>query len=175
MTAYQRHQEAWKSCERCPLCVRRKRVVLCRGKLPCNVLFVGEAPGVSEDVLGRPFVGPAGKLLDSIVERALDGQHDYAMTNLVACIPLGGKTDEPPEESIKACRPRLQELVQMALPKLVVRIGKLAAKHFKGDDQDGSFVDITHPAAILRMDASQQGLALQRSIAAIESALEGIE
>ena len=261
MTPYQRHREKWKGCERCSLYRGRRSVVLCRGKLPCDVLFVGEAPGVSEDVLGRPFVGPAGKLLDEIVERALDGQYDYAITNLVACIPkavppvvvnkrtddfdvditrkgkwgnpfrigpdgsrsevlgkyagwlpeqdallkslpeLSGKLlgcvcvplachgnvllrawykhvgadklSEPPEESIKACAPRLRELIAIAKPRVLVRVGRLATKHCKFP-VGVSCIDVIHPAAILRMDVSQQGLAVQRCVAAIEAALDDL-
>jgi uracil-DNA glycosylase len=54
-------------------CRRGTRVVLFRGSVPCDVLVVGEAPGESENVLGRPFVGPAGQLMDKIMARALDG------------------------------------------------------------------------------------------------------
>jgi uracil-DNA glycosylase len=53
------------------LCPLARKVVLARGTLPCDVLFIGEGPGVSEDVTGRPFVGPAGSLLDHIVNTAL--------------------------------------------------------------------------------------------------------
>ena len=178
LTLWQSHVEKWKECTRCSLCKTRKHVVLARGKVPADVLIVGEAPGVSEDVLGRPFVGPAGKLLDEIVERALDGQYDYALTNLVACIPLGedgSKTGEPPEESIEACRPRLRELFQIARPRLTVLVGKLATKHAKPSvylKKEALCCDIIHPAAILRMDVSQQGLAMQRCVATIEAALD---
>ena len=178
---YRKHKEKWQNCERCALCTRRKNVVLCRGRLPCDVLFIGEAPGQSEDVLGKPFVGPAGKLLDSIIEEAIDGQFDYALTNVVACIPLdenGDKMSEPPEEAIKACNERLLELMTMANPKLCVAVGKIPAKwvpKLTGYGQHENLIAITHPAAILRMDVSQQGLAIQRCVAAIEAALDGIE
>lgn len=73
MTRYQLHVQNWKDCDRCFLSKRRSRVCHLRGKVPCDVLFVGEAPGKSEDVLGKPFVGPAGQLLDRIVADAIDG------------------------------------------------------------------------------------------------------
>ncbi len=71
MTKYQLHVLNWKDCERCYLSQRRTKVVLCRGTLPCDVLFVGESPGKSEDVLGEPFIGPSGQLLGKIVQKAL--------------------------------------------------------------------------------------------------------
>ena len=90
LTPYQQHVAKWKNCEQCDLHCHRKRVVLCRGTVPCKILFVGEAPGASEDVVGKPFMGPAGKLLDSMLEEAgfNEGPVSYAMTNLTACIPL---------------------------------------------------------------------------------------
>lgn len=69
---FQVHTARWEGCTACPLCEGRSKVVLARGRLPCDVLFVGEAPGESEDALGVPFIGPAGKLLDRIVSEALD-------------------------------------------------------------------------------------------------------
>ena len=169
MTPYQRHCKRWKECKRCLLCRERKRVVLARGKIPADVLFVGEAPGASEDVLGKPFIGPAGKLLDRIIEHGIDGQADYALTNLVACIPKeqGNKMGEPPEAAIEACRPRLKAFIRLCEPKVVVAVGKLAKTHL-GDLAD---VSIVHPAAILRMDPAQKGLAIHRCVVTIADAI----
>lgn len=174
MTPYQKHKKRWSGCKRCNLCRRRKRVVLARGKVPADVLFVGEAPGASEDVLGAPFVGPAGNLLDRIIERSLDGQWDYALTNLVACIPLGKngkKTGEPEEQYIEACEERLIEFVGLCKPRLIIRVGKLADKYAPVVSECAE-ASIIHPAAVLRMDVSQRGLAVQRSIAAISDAVD---
>lgn len=71
MTTWLEHVEKWRDCMRCPLSEQRSNIVLARGTVPCDVLFVGEAPGASEDALGQPFVGPAGHLLDQVIERAL--------------------------------------------------------------------------------------------------------
>ncbi len=177
MTPYQKHILRWRKCKRCLLCKKRKRVVLLRGMVPAPILFVGEAPGASEDVLGRPFVGPAGKLLDQIIERAIDAQHDYALTNLVACIPVGAdgsKTHKPPEEAIEACAPRLRELIKLCKPQLIIPVGKLASKWLLPylAASGRQYADITHPAAILRMDVSQKGLAIQRCIVTISDAVD---
>ena len=168
MTPFQKHKKKWRNCERCDLYERRSKVVLCRGKLPCDILFVGEAPGISEDVLGRPFVGPAGKLLDRIIERAIGTDFRLAFTNLVGCIPKGEdgkKLTEPEPKCIKKCSSRLKELVLIAKPELVFCVGKLSAKHMF-DTIVGSaaptLVNIVHPAAILRADITQQGLMIQR-------------
>jgi uracil-DNA glycosylase len=72
-TLWSAHVDDWKDCTRCPLHTVRSNVVLARGSIPCDILFVGEAPGRSEDALGKPFVGPAGILLDEMIEDALSG------------------------------------------------------------------------------------------------------
>lgn len=187
MTLYKKHKAKWSNCKRCGLCRTRKRVVLARGKLPADILFIGEAPGASEDVIGKPFVGPAGKLLDKIIGLGIFGQYNYVMTNLVACIPKGddgSKVGEPSKECIEACSFRLKEFVQLVKPKLVVLVGRLAAKHVYGQAQFDppwlvppdylDFLEIIHPAAILRMDVSQKGLAIKRCVVIMENAVENL-
>lgn len=186
MTNYERHVIRWEYCDRCVLRKHRKRVVLAGGIVPAPILFVGEAPGASEDVIGRPFVGPAGKLLHRVIDSALDGQYDYALTNLVACIPKdasGSKAGEPPKASIRACASRLRDFTGLCEPRLIVRVGKLATKwvedifiyHDGSQIKDCHYADIIHPAAILRMDVSQRGLAIQRSIVVLENAVIAME
>lgn len=206
MTKFQRHQVNWKSCTACSLCEGRRNVVLFRGQIPCDVLFIGEAPGASEDVIGSPFTGPAGHLLDDIVSKAMDKaghEHDtgaqrpdggwysewrpadlrVGYTNLISCIPLdesGSKVKEPPEESIKACEDRLEEILLICKPKLVVCVGKLPEKWLPklfGSAQhvNDNMVTITHPAAILRMEGFQQGLATQQVVVTLRDAFAGLE
>lgn len=178
MTPYMKYRLKWKDCQQCDLCNQRSRIVLARGKVPAEVLFIGEAPGASEDALGKPFIGPAGKLLDHIINVSLDGKYDYALTNLVACYPREAKeagTNEPPSWAIEKCAVRLQEFVRLCKPGLIVLVGKLAAKH--ATVQPSSYLqlaEITHPAAMLRMDPAQKGLAIQRAIVVIEDAVEEI-
>lgn len=68
---WEQHLSDWWQCNACPLCQRRRNVVLFRGSLPCDLLFVGEAPGDSEDTYGYPFIGPAGDLLDTLIQEAM--------------------------------------------------------------------------------------------------------
>lgn len=168
MSKWLEHLEKWRECDLCPLSEGRFNIVLARGELPCDVMFIGEAPGASEDVLGRPFVGPAGKLLDDIIREASGGSPPrYCMTNLVACIPLGedgSKTKEPPKVAIDACRDRLNEFIEIAEPQEIVYVGKMAYKH---GDYEG--VEITHPAAILRADESQKNLLIKRCEIVLEN------
>lgn len=186
MTRWQQFLDTWKECTKCPLHQTRKSVVLARGSLPCDILFIGEAPGESEDVCGVPFIGPAGKLLDQIVTASLRGRAlRCAFTNLIACIPRDPinltKYTEPPEESIEACTPRLQEFVEIANPKLLVAVGTTAKDFLEpGFKWSISFhkplpcVDIYHPSYILRINTAQRTLASQRCIVAISQAIDKV-
>jgi len=182
MSRWTTHKKKWSNCKKCELWKTRKKVVLLRGKLPCDVLMIGEAPGASENVVGNPFVGPAGKLLNGIISEATeDVSWRFAFTNLVACIPLdedSNKISEPSKSCIRKCRNRLREVVRLARPQAIVRIGKLSTtyatpEHLGTDELEESilFADIIHPAAILRADESQKGLAVQRSIVTLRDTL----
>lgn len=167
---YAAHVARWSNCTRCPLHERRKKVVLARGTLPCDVLFIGEAPGQSEDVIGAPFVGPAGQLLDRVIESATPLDLRLAFTNLVCCIPkdeTNTKINDPPQEAIDACDTRLGEILRIANPSTIVCVGTLSGKWVPkryGQDEFDQIATILHPAAILRADAAQQGLMTQRTI-----------
>ena len=111
--------------------------------------------------------------MDNILERAWEGKVTYALTNLVACIPLGEdgkKTQEPPKESIIACGSRLKELIELADPIFFVCVGKLAAKWLPELYKElpiDSTVEIIHPAAIVRASRAQRGILRQRAIATL--------
>lgn len=163
--------------------------------------MVGEGPGASEDVLGAPFCGPAGIHLDAIIKDALHGlewEPRLGFTNLIGCIPYDeeGKVTEPPKPAVKACAPRLVEIVRMCKPRMIVLVGKQAAKYISGqaqfnvptDKKYGSygsqqlpwldkrnmleFIQIDHPAFILRADASQQELLNQRCTIVLTDAFQ---
>lgn len=181
MTGFQLHMAQWKDCQRCGLCHNRQRVVLARGQLPCDAFFCGEGPGRSEDILGVPMVGPAGKLLDSIIARAVRPGLRWAITNLVACLTVdedNQKRDPEPEE-IAACRPRLEQLLAMARPRLVVAVGKLANDYLQQGfrhsvrlpDRDTPVVQIPHPAHLLRINVAARGLLIQKCIIALRNAV----
>lgn len=193
LSPYKRHKLKWKECEACLLCERRSSVVLARGKwnsakesydklkFPCDVLFIGEAPGPAEDDFGIPFAGPAGILLDEIVEEALYGYElSCIFSNLVACIPLdeeGTKWTEPPLEAIRACAGRLVELCSMSNPKLVVAVGALAKKHIPKNHaslKDAEFLDIVHPAAILRANVAARSMMRQTAMVKLHEAVEEV-
>lgn len=191
LTQYQAHAARWRGgcgSEHCPPAAGTGMVCLARGSVPCDVLFVGEAPGESENALGRPFVGPAGKLLDEIVRRALAGfdpRPRVAFTNAVGCVPrdeVGGKLHEPDGDQLDACKPRLEEFLALARPRLIVAVGAVARDHLAQGYKHSlelpspppTVVSIVHPAAILRMVIAQQGFETQRAAVIIANAVEEV-
>ena len=181
MTKYELHIQRWgKGCG-ASICCEANRIVLARGKIPCDILFIGEAPGVSEDVLGLPFIGPAGKLLDQIITRSVPSSLRVALTNLVGCIPKEGgtKTGEPDDESILSCKPRLEEFIGIANPRLIVAVGNLSRTFLERGMRDSvriprevKVAGIVHPAFILRQNVANQGLQIQRCVVTIANAVE---
>jgi len=197
MTPLQCHVERWKNGCGHDLCSKARRIVLGRGSVPCDVLLVGEAPGQSEDNVGKPFVGPAGKLLDNIIECSIGVENNvrranghpeltYAITNVVGCMPrgnAGAKAGEPDLDQIEACIPRLEDFIAVARPRLVVCVGKISKEWLepgiKGnvkfdahDPRNVRRVVIDHPAFILRANVVNQGLLRQRAIVTIGTAVE---
>ena len=167
MSAWTDHVVRWKDCTACPLSQQRTNIVLARGQVPCTVCFIGEAPGASEDALGQPFVGPAGHLMDQIIERALPPTVTYALTNLVCCYPAEAKArgdNEPEHDEILACRPRLEEFISISKPRLIVRVGSLATEYVANINREARVVNVVHPAAILRMPLVQKQMAVQRAV-----------
>ena len=187
ITIWLEHVKEWSNCQRCPLAQQRSQVCLARSewpdgaqapnlRLPCDVLFVGEAPGMSEDALGFPFVGPAGKLLDDIVANALPQGVYVAMTNLVVCYPRLAKErgdNEPERGEVLECRPRLVEFVNLAQPRLIVRVGRMAVQYLNFDYKV-PYADIDHPAHIIRMPLAQRQMAAQRCIVHLRNAWDDV-
>lgn len=156
------------ACTKCGLCSRRRNVVLFRGNLPCDVLFIGEAPGESEDMIGVPFVGPAGNQLAKMWTAACayigeGSSPNYGITNIVGCIPrtpsdIGtGEIRTPHKEEAAACQPRLLEILALASPQKIVLLGDIAKRFFpkvinaKLPRWDGKLVCLPHPARILHL------------------------
>ena len=184
------HVERWGNCRRCSLCDGRKRVCLARGKIPADVLFVGEAPGESEDVNGVPFDGPAGQMLDGWVERANLDQWRCCFTNLTGCIPRDPtdptrKAGEPPEDAIRACLPRLREIIELCQQRsascgglqLVVCVGALASTWVRAKASelglgDTKIIEVAHPASILRAPEAKKQLLSQKSVVTLARAAQ---
>lgn len=150
------------SCTRCGLCETRKNVVFGTGREDAGIMFVGEGPGEQEDLKGEPFVGPAGKLLDdmlSIID--LDRKTNCYIANIVKCRPP--KNRDPLETEQDACIGYLRNQVALIKPKIIVCLGRIAAKRLIDKDyritrQHGQWIErngtwmtaIYHPSALLR-------------------------
>lgn len=136
-----------------------------RGDYPAPILFIGEAPGKSEDVLGKAFVGKSGKLLDDIIQeawQAVVSENYYPnearvplpniyITNTVGCRPsdkLGGENREPTEEEVLACIPRMEHIITCVKPVVVIFIGKFAFKYYR--KRFPEHFHIYHPSYLLR-------------------------
>jgi uracil-DNA glycosylase len=210
----------WHQCGRCELSRFRRRVCIAKGDVPCDFAFVGEGPGDSENLIGQPFMGPAGDLLDRIVrgsglkkatvclECEAQGVFDLILphpetgepgcaaghgpegarpirvgySNLVGCLPVdlatGKKDGEPDDEFVEACRPRLEEWLDMCSPRLLMRVGKLAGQwidpQLKGSIRvpGGTMLaSMIHPASILKGPVVNRELSAQRCVAAVRTAM----
>ena len=114
------------ACKACGLCKQRKQAVFGVGSETAPWLFVGEGPGADEDEQGEPFVGQAGKLLDSMLAAlGLKRGREAYIANVVKCRPPGNRTPTPEEAA--ACAPFLDRQIDLIAPKLIVALGKTAA------------------------------------------------
>ena len=111
----------------CPLCKlsrTRKNAVPGEGPLSAKLLFIGEAPGKYEDLKGKPFVGPAGRILDESIKKAGLKRSEVFITNVVKCRPPGNRV--PQEDERAACRPYLRRQILVLSPKIICILGSTA-------------------------------------------------
>ena len=148
-------------CTACGLCQTRRNVVFGVGKVTADIMFVGEGPGEQEDLQGEPFVGAAGKLLDDMMRIIdLDRKNSY-IANIVKCRPPQNRDPHPEEED--ACIGYLRKQIELVQPKVIVCLGRVAAKRLIDPDyritrehgtwicRDGIWITaIYHPSALLR-------------------------
>lgn len=110
-----------KACQKCALWKTRRSAVPGEGSPNAEVMFVGEAPGYWEDIKGRPFVGAAGKLLDSLLAEACLSRDRIFIGNVLKCRPPGNRDPLPSE--LNACTPYLDRQIQAIKPKIIVTLG----------------------------------------------------
>ena len=148
-------------CRGCSLGETRHNLVFGVGNAQAEVMLIGEGPGEQEDLKGVPFVGPAGKLLDDMLEMIdLDRQKVY-IANIVKCRPPRNR--DPLNVEQEACRPWLNRQIALVNPKIIVCLGRIAAmaliredfritrEHGQWFDRDGRRLMATyHPSALLR-------------------------
>ena len=150
------------ACTDCPLHAKRNKTVFGVGDENADWLFVGEGPGAEEDAQGEPFVGQAGKLLDSMLAaiKLKRGANVY-IANILKCRPPGNRNPEP-QEALQ-CEPYLHRQIDLIRPKLIIALGKVAAANLLATDASvasmrgkvhryrGTPLIVTyHPAYLLR-------------------------
>ncbi|MEN3010986.1 MAG: uracil-DNA glycosylase [Candidatus Bipolaricaulaceae bacterium] len=109
------------ACRRCALAQGRTHVVFGEGKVPTDLMLIGEAPGEVEDETGRPFVGPAGQLLTQILQSVGLSREEVYITNVVKCRPPGNRV--PTREEMSACWEWLSAQIGLVRPRIIVTLG----------------------------------------------------
>ncbi len=155
-------------CRHCRLCEQRKQAVPGVGDRQADWLFVGEGPGAEEDRRGEPFVGPAGKLLDAMLQAiGLRRSEGVYIANSVKCRPPFNRT--PQSDEIAACLPYLHRQIQLLQPKIIVALGRPAAQSLLNAEikisgargrvfhcGDKPVIVTYHPAYLLRNPADKR-------------------
>jgi DNA polymerase len=156
-------------CKACDLWKKGTQTVFGEGKRRATILFVGEQPGNEEDLTGKPFVGPAGRLFDEALAEAGIKRKQTYVTNVVKHFkwePRGKRRihKKPNAPEIKACRPWLEAEIALVKPHVIVALGATAAQsllgaQFRVTKQRGQFLEsnlapyimaTVHPSSILR-------------------------
>ena len=151
---------AVRACTDCPLHRGRTNAVPGEGSPAADLMFIGEGPGFHEDRQGRPFVGPAGQLLEGLLASIGTNRDDVFIANMVKCRPPDNRDPQPPE--ITACSKYLDRQIELVNPKIIVTLGRFSlGRFFPGEsitrargrlrEKDGRFIfPVMHPAAVLR-------------------------
>lgn len=139
-------------CARCPELARSRRtVVFGAGNADAELMFVGEAPGASEDEQGLPFVGRAGKLLGTLLNEIGMARSEVFIANVLMCRPPGNRDPQPRE--IENCEEYLYRKVELIEPRVICTLGNFATKLLRGD-----------PTGITRVHGQPQVSAVGRRI-----------
>ncbi len=181
-------REAAVRCRGCPLWQAATQTVFGEGPRDARVMLVGEAPGDQEDRTGRPFVGPAGRLLDRALEAVGIERRDTYLTNAVKHFkwePRGKRRlhRRPSPAEIDACRPWLGREIELVRPLVIVCLGATASQSllgrgFRVTEERGKFMPSTlaryvmatvHPSALLRLpDEMSRAAEMQHFISDLE-------
>ena len=156
-------------CTSCNLSETRKNVVVGKGNESAQVVIIGEGPGEQEDITGLPFVGRAGKMLDTALSSVdIDPLEDCYITNIVKCRPPNNR--KPSTVESEACMPWLNEQINLLKPKIIILAGSTAVQSFLGIDEPISkirgqwiekdnikYMPIFHPSYLLRNPSKNKG------------------
>ena len=156
------------NCHLCQLSKSRLNVVFGEGNINADIMFVGEAPGASEDSMGRPFVGRAGELLTKMIENVLFiKRNDVYIANILKCRPPQNRT--PSTSEALTCRPYLLKQIELIKPKLIVALGATAYQYLSNDstpiskirghffdNQEYKILPTYHPSYLLRNPSAKK-------------------
>ena len=156
-------------CVSCNLSKTRKNVVVGKGNESAHVVIIGEGPGEQEDITGLPFVGRAGKMLDTALSSVdIDPLEDCYITNIVKCRPPNNR--KPSAAESEACMPWLNEQINLLKPKIINLAGSTAVQSFLGinepiskirgqwiDKDNIKYMPIFHPSYLLRNPSKNKG------------------
>lgn len=161
------HEEI-RQCKKCPLYRTRKNAVPGEGPAQAMIMFVGEAPGASEDESGRPFVGRSGEVLTQLIGEIGLSRNDVFITSVLKSRPPDNRSPNPSE--VNACLPYLMRQFEIIDPRVVVLLGNVAVSAVIGpwrvSDCHGRFYDgggrtffmTYHPAAGLRFPRTRDAM-----------------
>lgn len=149
------------NCKKCKLCKGRNNVVIGTGNKTADLMFIGEGPGADEDAQGIPFVGKAGKLMNTAFQGIGIKREEVYIANVVKCRPPNNRN--PEDDEARACLDYLRNQVILVKPKIIVLLGNVALKNILGKEYGitsarGKWVEKNgimymptfHPAALLR-------------------------
>lgn len=129
-------------CQRCTLCYSRSQIVIDRGDPAAPIMLISERPGENEDLVGKPFVGRAGELLDKMLGAIeLDSNKDVLIANVTKCKPESDRA--PSRQEVEACMPFLEKQIELIGPRVIVLLGAVALKWF---DPSRSDIKMEHEA-----------------------------
>jgi DNA polymerase len=114
-------------CVKCPLSKNRKNAVPGEGNPESQIMLIGEAPGQSEDIEGKPFVGAAGRFVETLLSEIGLSRDDIFICNIVKCRPPRNR--EPHLTEIQACTPYLDRQIKIIKPKLIVTLGNYSTAY----------------------------------------------
>lgn len=117
-----------RTCQKCILSQGRTNAVPGEGPEDAQIMFIGEAPGFHEDRQGRPFVGAAGKYLEELLATIDLSREEVYIANVIKCRPPGNRDPEP--EEIEACRPYLDQQIDLVRPRLIVTLGRFSMQRY---------------------------------------------
>ncbi len=118
------------ACEKCLLYKTRTYPVIGQGNHQAKIVFIGEAPGLSEDKTGRPFCGAAGKILDELLESVEIKKEEIYICNILKCRPPGNRN--PKKEEIEACTLYLERQIEIIKPKVICTLGNYSTVYILG-------------------------------------------